>query len=122
MGLSSSHDSLLVYRRSPAWVPNRLPRLQSTDATFGNQDRDPVLWRKKDPTAPSAATHHGMVYAVQHPIGSHLVYPGVGRRWAVEHSRMLTELPKSAHYGARDIGAEDAPPRILGFTPHTVRP
>ncbi|HEY9555785.1 MAG TPA: site-specific DNA-methyltransferase [Acidimicrobiales bacterium] len=122
MGLSISHDSLLVYRRSPAWVPNRLPRLQSTDATFGNQDGDPVLWRKKDPTAPSAATHQGMVYAVQHPIGGHLVYPGVGRCWAMEQSRMLTELSKYARYELRDIGDEDARSRICGVEPERVRP
>lgn len=122
MGLSISHDSLLVYRRSAAWKPNRLPRLQSTDATFGNQDGDPVRWRKKDPTAPGAATHQGMVYAVQHPIGGHLVYPGVGRCWAMEQSWMLAELAKYARYELRDIGDEEARSRICGVEPDRVRP
>lgn len=121
MGLSISHDSLLVYRRSPAWAPNRLPRLQSTDATFGNQDGDPVLWRKKDPTAPSAATHQGMVYAVQHPIGGHLVYPGVGRCWALEQSTMLTEMSRYARYELRDVGDAEERARICGVEPGNVR-
>ncbi|MBL8777544.1 MAG: site-specific DNA-methyltransferase [Acidimicrobiales bacterium] len=122
MGLSISHDSLLVYRRSPAWMPDRLPRLKSTDDTFGNQDGDPVRWRKKDPTAPSAASHQGMVYAVQHPIGGHLVYPGVGRCWAMEQSSMLTELSRYARYEPRDIGDEEARARICGVEPELVRP
>lgn len=122
MGMSISHDSLLVYRRSPAWRPNRLPRLKSTDATFGNQDGDPVRWRKKDPTAPGASTHQGMVYAVQHPIGGHLVYPGVGRCWAMEQSRMLSELARYARYELRDIGDEEARSRICGVEPERVRP
>lgn len=120
-GLSISHDSILVYRKSPAWAPNRLARLQSTDDTFGNQDGDPTLWRKKDPTAPSAATHQGMVYAVQHPIGGHLVYPGVGRCWAMEQSWMLTEMAKYARYELRDIDDADDRARICGIDPGTVR-
>src|SRR3546814_10866606 len=45
MGLSISHDSLLVYRRSPAWVPNRLPRLQSTDRSEEHTSELPSLMR-----------------------------------------------------------------------------
>src|SRR3546814_7706670 len=63
-----------------------------------------------------------MVYAVQHPIGGHLVYSGVGRCWAIEQSRMLTELSKYARYELRDIGDEDASSRICGVEPERVRP
>jgi len=121
MGLSVSHDSLIVYKKSAAWSPNRLPRLESTDATFGSQDGDPVLWRKKDPTAPGAATHQGMVYAVQHPISGQMVYPGVGRCWAMEQSWMLTEMSRYARYELRDIGDSEARARICGTSPNDVR-
>jgi DNA modification methylase len=120
-GLSVSHDSILVYKRSSQWTPNRLPRLASTDETFGNQDGDPVLWRKKDPTAPNAATHQGMVYAVQHPISGRLVYPGVGRCWAMDQTWMLKQMSRYAAYTTREI--EDAPERarICGVDPANVR-
>lgn len=120
-GLSVSHDSLLVYRRSAAWAPNRLARLKSTDDTFGNRDGDPIPWRKKDPTAPGAATHQGMVYAVQHPISGHLVYPGIGRHWAMEQSWMLSELSRYARYELREIDDSQERARICGIDPGRVR-
>src|SRR3546814_19364159 len=67
-------------------------------------------------------SHQGMVYAVQHPIGGHLVYPGVGRCWAMAQSRLLTELSKYARYELRDIRDEDARSRICGVEPERLPP
>ncbi|MGH3977044.1 MAG: site-specific DNA-methyltransferase, partial [Pseudonocardiaceae bacterium] len=120
-GLSVSHDTILVYKKSVKWTPNRMARLATTDAVFGNQDGDPVLWRKKDPTAPNAATHQGMVYAIEHPISGRLVYPGVGRCWAMDQSWMLEQMSKYATYELREIDDATDRARICGVSTHEVR-
>ncbi len=120
-GISVSHDSILVYRQSARWTPNRLGRLASTDATFGSQDGDPILWRKKDPTAPSAASHQGMVYAVQQPISGRFVYPGVGRCWAMDQKWMLEEMSHYAAYELREIDDSQERARICGVDASKVR-
>lgn len=120
-GLSVSHDVVLVYKRSASWTPNRTARLASTDAVFRSQDGDPVLWRKKDPTAPGGATHQGMVYAIQHPISGRLVYPGVGRHWAMDQKWMLAQMSRYAAYESRDIGDEEERARVCGVDRQQVR-
>lgn len=120
-GLSVSQDSILVYRRSERWTPNRVARLASTDAAFGRQDGDPVLWRKKDPTAPGGASHQGMVYAIQHPISGDLVYPGVGRHWAMDQTWMLDEMSNYAQYEMRNIDDSPKRARICGLEDYKVR-
>ena len=37
------------------------------DAKYKNPDNDRTLWRTDNAFAPGAATHQGMVYAIQHP-------------------------------------------------------
>lgn len=120
-GLSVSQDSILVYRRSERWTPNRVARLASTDAAFGNQDGDPILWRKKDPTAPGGASHQGMVYAIQHPISGGLVYPGVGRHWAMDQTWMLSEVSNYASFEMREIEDRPERARICGLEESKVR-
>ena len=41
--VSASHDTILVYRKTSEWRPNKVARLASTDDAFGNQDGDPTL-------------------------------------------------------------------------------
>lgn len=120
-GISISHDSILVYRRSGEWEPNRIERRASTDAAFGNQDGDPTRWRKKDPTAPGAKTHQGMVYGVQHPLSGQLVYPGIGRCWAMDQQWMVEQMSEYASYELRDIGDSDRRSQICGVEAGEVR-
>lgn len=120
-GLSISHDSILVYKQSGAWEPNLIERRASTDAAFGNQDGDPVPWRKKDPTAPGAMTHQGMVYAVQHPLSGQLVYPGVGRCWAMDQRWMVEKMTLYASYELREIDDSERRSRICGVEASEIR-
>lgn len=120
-GISVSHDSILVYKRGKAWSPNRVARLASTDAAFGAQDGDETLWRKKDPTAPGAASHQGLVYGIQHPISGRMVYPGVGRHWAMDRSWMFDQMSPYATYEWREIGDEVERARVCGLRPERVR-
>jgi adenine-specific DNA-methyltransferase len=66
-GISSEKEHILVYSRSLDWSPNKLPRTEKMNSKYKNPDGDDRLWRTSDAFAPSAATHQGMVYAIQHP-------------------------------------------------------
>src|SRR5690606_10835982 len=101
--LSVDHDTILVYRASPAWAPNRLPRTAESDARFYSPDEDPSPWFDDNPTAPGARTHQGMAYAIQHPITGELQYPARGRCWWTEQSQILRLMSEYAPYELRDI-------------------
>lgn len=103
-GISGDHDTILVYRASERWSPNRLDRTAASNARFSSPDGDPELWFDGDPTAPGAKNHQGMVYAIQHPITGELQYPARGRCWWTEQSQILAQMSEYADYELRDIG------------------
>ena len=120
-GLSTDHDSILIYRRTSEWTMNRLPRTAESDARFSSPDGDPEPWFDDNPTAPGAATHQGMVYAIQQPITGHLIYPARGRCWSFEQARMLEEMSKWAPYELRDIDDGDERARLCGVRADAIR-
>lgn len=122
-GFSVSHDSLLVYRKTDRWVPNRMKRLASSNTSrYRSRDGDPVPWRDGDATAGKAATNHPMVYAIQHPITGGLMYPTPGRCWGKAQSWFLDQMNEYAKYELRDIGDEKRRAIICGTTPDRVKP
>jgi adenine-specific DNA-methyltransferase len=121
--LSTSQDVILVYRKSEAWTPNRMPRLAASNTSrYQSRDGDPVPWRDGDATAGKAATNHPMVYAIQHPVTGGLMYPTPGRCWGKAQSWMLEQMSEYAPYELRDIGDEAERARICGTTPDKVKP
>lgn len=121
--LSTSQDVILVYRKSEAWTPNRMPRLAASNTSrYQSRDGDPVPWRDGDATAGKAATNHPMVYAIQHPVTGGLMYPTPGRCWGKAQSWMLEQMSEYAPYELRDIGDEVERARICGTTPDKVKP
>lgn len=96
-GLSSDHDTLLVYRVG-SWQPNRLPRSAAMDARFSSPDGDPNAWFDDNPSAPGARTHQGMVFAIQHPITGALHYPARGRCWWTDQGQLLDIMNEYAPY------------------------
>jgi len=121
-GISVSHDVLLVYRRSQRWVPNRMPRLASSNTSrYRSRDGDPVPWRDGDATAGKAATNHPMVYAIQHPVTGGLMYPTPGRTWGKAQSWFLDQLNEYARYELRDIGDAARRALICGTTVQDVK-
>ncbi|MEO3776186.1 DNA methyltransferase [Micromonospora sp. B11E3] len=122
-GFSVSHDSLLVYRKTDRWVPNRLKRLASSNTSrYRSRDGDPVPWRDGDATAGKAATNHPMVYGIQHPVTGGLMYPTPGRCWGKAQSWFLEQMNEYAKYELRDIGDEARRATICGTTPDRVKP
>jgi adenine-specific DNA-methyltransferase len=120
-GFSASHDSILVYRKTDRWVPNRMKRLASSNTSrYRSRDGDPVPWRDGDPSAPSAKTHQGMVYAIQHPVTGGLMYPTPGRCWGMSQSWFLDQMNEYAKYELRDIGDAGRRATVCGTTPDLV--
>ncbi|MCV7583665.1 DNA methyltransferase [Micrococcus luteus] len=66
-GIPAEVEHLLVFSKQPGWNPNTLERTAEMDAKYKNPDNDVSAWTSNDAFAPGAATHQGMVYAVQHP-------------------------------------------------------
>ncbi|MFI7230617.1 site-specific DNA-methyltransferase [Nonomuraea angiospora] len=121
--LSTSQDVILVYRKSEAWTPNRMPRLAASNTSrYQSRDGDPIPWRDGDATAGKAATNHPMVYAIQHPVTGGLMYPTPGRCWGKAQSWMLEQMLEYAPYELRDIGDETERARICGTTADKVKP
>lgn len=64
-------EHILVYSKTAGWQPGKLPRTAEMDKKYKNPDNDVGLLRSDNPYAPGAATHQGMVYAIQHPFTAH---------------------------------------------------
>lgn len=119
---SSDHDTILVYAKSLAFEVNRLPRTASDNERFSNPDNDPNgPWWDDNPTAPGAATHQGMVYAIQQPITGKLIYPARGRCWSFDQATMLETMNKWAHYELRDLHDQEPRAEICGVSSNEVR-
>ena len=128
-GMSSEVESILVYSSYENWQPKKLPRNAKMDAVYKNPDNDiNGRWRNSDAFAPSAATHQGMVYAIQHPYTGELIYPYSGACWPLEQSSedpdkdtMLTEMNKWANYKLEDIDDDEKRAEICGIDKTAIR-
>ena len=120
-GVSSEVESILVYSKKPNWKPNKLPRTAKMNSVYKNPDNDHTLWRTSDAFAPSAATHQGMVYAIQHPVTGELIYPYNGACWPLEQSSMLKEMSNWADYELVDIDDAERRAQVCGVPVESVR-
>lgn len=122
-GIPAVTDVILVYRKTSAFVPNRLPRTEEMNSRYTNPDGDlRGPWANSDATASGAETHQGMVYAIQHPISGELLYPTRGRHWAQGQAEVLAEMRGySERYDLVDLEDEDVRSELCGLTPDTVR-
>lgn len=110
-GISLVTDTILVYRKSEEWFPNRLERLEFSNRRFASRDGDPDDWYDGDAAAPGGRTHQGMVYAIQNPVSGKLMYPASGNHWRRGQEEMLAVMSEWAPFELRDIG--DAEERAL---------
>ena len=80
--VSGRHDVLLVYRRSPSFSLNKLPRTAAMNSAYSNDDKDPKgPWTSAPATASDARFHQGMVFGIQHPITGKILYPPINQHW-----------------------------------------
>lgn len=102
-GIPAEVEHVLAYGKSADWQPKKLPRTAEMDSRYSSPDNDPKPWKSGDASAPGAATHTGMVYAIQHPITGKLLYPPNGRCWTFGQPQMYEIMCQWADYELRDI-------------------
>lgn len=120
-GISSEVEHIIAFSKSPDWRPGKLPRTEKMDSVYKNPDNDVLPWRNSDAFAPSAITHQGMVYAIQHPITGEYIYPYDGACWPLEQTKMLEEMSKWAEYALKDIQDDERRAKVCGITSNEVR-
>ena len=107
-------DNILAYSKNPGWHPKKLTRSDDMDARYDTPDNDPTPWTSSPAHAPSARTHKGMVYAIQHPYTGELFYPPSGRCWANEQAKMLKNMKMWADYKLEQIDDVEKRAQICG--------
>ena len=120
-GISAEVESILVYSKSPDWKPNKLPGTDKMNSVYKNPDNDITDWRTSDAFAPSAITHQGMVYAIQHPITGEYIYPYQGACWPLEQTSMFQEISKWAKYKFEDLNDDCRRAEVCGITADSIR-
>ena len=120
-GISNEKEHILVYSRTPEWSPHKLPRTAKMDSKYKNPDNADRLWRTSDAFAPSAATHQGMVYAIQHPFTGKMIYPYSGACWPLRQSDMLKAMQEWGEYELRDLDDAKERAAVCGISPEEVR-
>ena len=120
-GISNEKEHILVYSKSENWIPGKLPRTESMDSKYKNPDNDFAKWRSSDAFAPSAATHQGMVYAIQHPNTGELIYPYKGACWPLQQDSMLEEMCKWAPYKYEQLNDDERRAAVCGVSVEEIR-
>ena len=120
-GIVNEVEHLLVYSKTPGWNPNKLPRTAEMNAKYKNPDNDRALWRDDNPFAPGAATHQGMVYAIQHPFTGKMLYPSNGRCWTFGQDQMLEIMRGWCDYELRDLNDAHERAVVCGVSDSEVR-
>ncbi|MBE6858879.1 MAG: site-specific DNA-methyltransferase [Ruminococcus sp.] len=115
-GIAVEKEHIIVYSKQLGWNPKRLPRTDEMDEHYGSLDGDPRLWASVTINAPGAATHQGMVYAIQHPITGEYLYPPQGRCWSLGQSQMFTYMNEWAEYELKPIDDYEKRCELCGKT------
>ena len=120
-GIVNEVEHLVVYSKQPDWNPNKLPRTAEMDAKYKNPDNDRTLWRTDNAFAPGAATHQGMVYAIQHPFTGKMLYPSNGACWRYQQDQMLEIMRGWCGYELRDLNDAHERAVVCGVPESDVR-
>lgn len=102
-GIAPEVEHILVYSKSPNWQPNKLERTEEMDSNYSSPDGDERIWSSVTLNAAGAATHTGMVYAIQYPITGDFLYHPNGRCWSLEQPQLLELMNEWSEYELKDI-------------------
>ncbi len=62
---SEDHDYILLYSKTPDWVPSRLPRTDEVNAIYANPDNDPMgPWLPGDPYAKASVQNSNTTQSI----------------------------------------------------------
>ena len=120
-GIPTEVEHLLAYSRMPGWQPFKMERTDEMDKIYKNPDNDDYSWTSSAVTAPSASSHQGMVYAIQHPFSGELIYPTNGRCWTFQQSDILNIMREWTDYELREIDDEAKRAEVCGVPVDEVR-
>ena len=120
-GIVNEVEHLIAYSKQPDWNPNKLPRTAEMDSKYKNPDNDVMPWTSSDAFAADAATHQGMVYAIQHPFTGKLIYPYNGAHWRYQQDAMLEYMNGWTKYELREIDDAEKRAEICGVSAEEVR-
>ena len=120
-GIVREVEHLIVFSRQPNWAPNKLDRTEEMDAKYKNPDNDVAPWTSDNPFAPGAATHQGMVYAIQHPFTGEMLYPSSSACWRYQQDEMLRIMNGWCPYILKDLNDADKRAAVCGISPSDVR-
>ncbi|WP_312279727.1 site-specific DNA-methyltransferase [Oscillibacter sp.] len=121
-GIVNEVEHILVYSKQPEWSPNKLPRTEAMNSIYKNPDNDTTLWTSDNPFAPGAATHQGMVYAIQHPFTGKMIYPSNNACWRYQQDTMLEIMNGWTRYKLEDLHDEKERAHVCGVSENSVRP
>ncbi|WP_374393773.1 site-specific DNA-methyltransferase [Tabrizicola sp.] len=83
---STDHDHVLVYGKSPEWVPRKLPRTEEANSIYTNPDADPRGdWLPGDPYANKPYSKG--IHTIVGPTGRQFS-PPPGRYWRVSEEKL----------------------------------
>lgn len=117
-GIVREVEHIIAFSRQASWNPNKLERTQEMDAKYKNPDNDTQMWRTDNAFAPGAATHQGMVYAIQHPFTGEYLYPSTSACWRYQQDQMLEIMNGWCKYELRDLHDDDKRAAVfVGFLP-----
>ena len=120
-GIVSEVEHILCYSKQPNWQPNKLPRTAEMNSMYKNPDNDIQPWASDNPFAPGAATHQGMVYAIQNPFSGEFMYPSNSACWRYQQDTMLEIMNGWTEYELKDINDRAKRAEICGVSEEDVR-
>ena len=120
-GIVNEVEHILCYGKVPEWNPNKLPRTEKMDSIYKSPDGDDQAWTSDNPFAPGAATHQGMVYAIQHPFTGTMIYPANGRCWTYSQDQMLDFMNEWCPYKLEDLDDAEERAIVCGVSTEDVR-
>ena len=120
-GIVNEVEHIICYSKQPNWQPQKLPRTAEMDSIYKNPDNDIMPWASDNPFAPGAATHQGMVYAIQHPFSGKFLYPSNGACWRYQQDTMLEIMNGWTDYILQDIEDAEERAKVCGVSKDSVR-
>ena len=120
-GIVTEVEHLLSYSKQPNWQPDKLPRSEKMNSIYKNPDNETRPWTSDNPFAPGAATHQGMVYAIQHPFTGAMIYPKNSQCWRYQQDTMLDIMLGWCEYELRDLNDAKERAKICGVPESEIR-
>ena len=121
-GIPAEVEHLLVFSKCNQWQPNKLPRTEEMNSSYSNPDNDRCAWMSGSPVAPGAATHQGMVYAIQHPFTGVLLYPSSRACWRYAQNQMLEYMNGWCEYKLEDLHDDEERAKVCGIDASKIKP